>query len=201
MAVSVLVVQLSDCNSMDLGKPLGGSRLMHLSIFMQAEMLFKVYWKSSVNQQSYLRSIKCFSFEQLKRKFLFKCDNVKVDKFFLHHFNCWNVASPLALVDTESACNAGDLGDTGSIPALGISPRGGNDNPLQYSCLENPWTGGWRATVHGATKSQDTTEQLSMHTANKIFGKTSLYRISFISSCFEKQHALFFFVVDFTRLY
>ena len=35
----------------------------------------------------------------------------------------------------ESACNAGD---PGSIPALGRSPRVGNGNPLQYSCLENP---------------------------------------------------------------
>ena len=35
----------------------------------------------------------------------------------------------------ESACNAGDLG---SIPGLGRSPGGGHDNPLQYSCLENP---------------------------------------------------------------
>ena len=26
--------------------------------------------------------------------------------------------------------------DTGLIPGLGRSPRGGNDNPLQYSCLE-----------------------------------------------------------------
>ena len=25
---------------------------------------------------------------------------------------------------------------TGSIPGLGRSPGGGNDNPLQYSCLE-----------------------------------------------------------------
>ena len=37
----------------------------------------------------------------------------------------------------ESACNAGDLG---SIPGLGRSPGVGNGNPLQYSCLENPWT-------------------------------------------------------------
>jgi len=35
----------------------------------------------------------------------------------------------------ESACNAGDLG---LIPGLGRSPGGGNGNPLQYSCLENP---------------------------------------------------------------
>ena len=34
-----------------------------------------------------------------------------------------------------SACNAGD---PGSIPVLGRFPGEGNDNPLQYSCLENP---------------------------------------------------------------
>ena len=38
-------------------------------------------------------------------------------------------------VSKESACNAGDLG---LIPGLGRSPREGNGNPLQYSCLENP---------------------------------------------------------------
>ena len=72
---------------------------------------------------------------------------------------------PPWLSGTESAYSARDTGDTGSIPALGISPRGGNDSPLQYSCLENPRTGAWRATVHGATKSQ-TTEQLSTQAAN-----------------------------------
>ena len=38
-------------------------------------------------------------------------------------------------LDEESACSAGDLG---SIPRLGRSPGGGQGNPLQYSCLENP---------------------------------------------------------------
>ena len=29
----------------------------------------------------------------------------------------------------------------------------GNDNPLQYSCLENPMDrGAWQATVHGVTR-------------------------------------------------
>ena len=41
-------------------------------------------------------------------------------------------------------------GDMGSIPGLGRSPAEGNENPLQYSCLENPMDrGAWRATVHG----------------------------------------------------
>ena len=40
--------------------------------------------------------------------------------------------------------NAGDTGDAGLIPGLGRSPGGGNDNPLQYSCLENPMDrGAW----------------------------------------------------------
>ena len=38
----------------------------------------------------------------------------------------------------ESACNAGDAGDMGSIPGSGRSPGGGRDNSLQYSCLESP---------------------------------------------------------------
>ena len=36
--------------------------------------------------------------------------------------------------------NAGDMRDSGSIPELRKTPGGGNGNPLQYSCLENPWT-------------------------------------------------------------
>ena len=35
------------------------------------------------------------------------------------------------------------------------SPGGGNDNPLQYSSLENPVDReAWRATAHRVTKSQ-----------------------------------------------
>ena len=34
--------------------------------------------------------------------------------------------------------NAGDTRDEGSIPGVGRSPREGNGNPLQYSCLGNP---------------------------------------------------------------
>ena len=34
--------------------------------------------------------------------------------------------------------NAGDIRDMGFIPGSGRSPRVGNDNPLQYSFLENP---------------------------------------------------------------
>ena len=51
--------------------------------------------------------------------------------------------------------NARDLGDAGSIPGLGRSPREGKGNPLQYSCLENPRDrGAWWAVVHGVAKGQ-----------------------------------------------
>ena len=45
-------------------------------------------------------------------------------------------------------------GDTGSVPGLEIPPGGGQDNPLQYSCLGNPMDrGAWWATVHRIAKS------------------------------------------------
>ena len=50
--------------------------------------------------------------------------------------------------------NTGDSRDTGSIPELGRYPRGGNGNPLQYSCLENLMDrGAWKAIVYRVTKS------------------------------------------------
>ena len=66
----------------------------------------------------------------------------------------------------ESTCSTGD---TGLIPELGRSPGGGNGNPLQYSCLENPH--GQRSLVGYSPwrrYKSDTTEWLSTH---GIFGK------------------------------
>ena len=55
-----------------------------------------------------------------------------------------------------------NAGDVGSIPWSGRSPREGNGNLLQYSCLGNPMDrGAWRATVHGVAKSGT---QLCTHT-------------------------------------
>ena len=34
--------------------------------------------------------------------------------------------------------DAGATGDTGLIPGSGTSPGGGNGNPPQYSCRDNP---------------------------------------------------------------
>ena len=52
-----------------------------------------------------------------------------------------------------------NAGDTGSIPEWGSSPKVGNGNPLQYSCLGYPMDrGSWQATVHGVGKASHTTE-------------------------------------------
>ena len=53
---------------------------------------------------------------------------------------------PWWLNGKESACQAGYID---SVPGSGRSPGGGNGNPLQYPCLENPMDREvWWATVH-----------------------------------------------------
>ena len=47
-------------------------------------------------------------------------------------------ASQVVLVVKTPPANAGDVRDLGLIPESGRYPVGGHDNPLQYSCLENP---------------------------------------------------------------
>ena len=52
-----------------------------------------------------------------------------------------------------------DVRDGGSIPGSGRSPGGGDGDPLQYSCLENPIDREvWWATVYAVTKELDMTE-------------------------------------------
>ena len=54
----------------------------------------------------------------------------------------------------QKTTNAGDSGGRGPIPRSGKSPGGGNDNPLQYSFVENSRDrGAWWTTVHGVEKS------------------------------------------------
>jgi len=63
--------------------------------------------------------------------------------------------SQVALVVNKTLINAGNVGDEGSVPGSGRSPRVGNGNPLWHSCLGNPMArGAWQVTVHGVTKSQ-----------------------------------------------
>ena len=76
------------------------------------------------------------------------------------------------------------VGDVDLIPGLERSPGGGNDNPLQYSCLENPMDRrAWWATVHGVTKNQT---ELSTHSCTLSWGKI-LVNCCFTLVCFKLQ--------------
>ena len=58
---------------------------------------------------------------------------------------------PVGSDGKESSYNPGDLG---SVPRLGRSPRVGNGNSFQYSCMENPMDREvWWAAVHEVAKS------------------------------------------------
>ena len=63
------------------------------------------------------------------------CDSVYLQG--LRHWWQLFLCFPGGTVIKNVPANAGDTGDAGSAPELGISPRGGNGNPLQYLCLGN----------------------------------------------------------------
>ena len=84
--------------------------------------------------------------------------------------NSWHIISPqkgLAILITGASfpgasvvknlpANARDVVDVDSIPGSRRSPGGGNGNPLNYSCLENPMEpGGLHLKGH---KELDVTE-------------------------------------------
>ena len=67
--------------------------------------------------------------------------------------------SQVVSVVKNTPANAGDARYVSSIPGLGRSPREGNGNPLQYSCLENPMDRGfWQAVVHKVAAESEMTE-------------------------------------------
>ena len=69
--------------------------------------------------------------------------------------------------------NARDVRDAGLIPGSGRSPGGGDGNPLQYYCLENPLDrGAWWATVQ-SRKELDTTNATE-HTYKHTYIRSSL---------------------------
>ena len=71
-------------------------------------------------------------------------------------------ASQVVLAVKNPPANVGDLRDTDWIPGSGRSPGGGNGNPPQYSCLENPMDRvTWWAMVHRIAKSQTWLKWLS----------------------------------------
>ena len=73
----------------------------------------------------------------------------------------WWKGFPSGSVVKNPPANTGASGDVGLIPGSERSLGGGNGNPLQYSCWDNPMDrGAWWSTVHGVSKSQT---GLSMH--------------------------------------
>ena len=77
----------------------------------------------------------------------------------------YQVGFPDGSVVKNTPTNAGD---TISIPGWGRSPRRGNGNPCQYSCLGNPMDRGvWQATFHGVSKELDKTEYAKYQVPSK----------------------------------
>ena len=81
---------------------------------------------------------------------ILKCIKIKID-----------VGFPGGSVVKNPPSNAVDCG---SIPGSGRSPGEGNDNPLQYSCLEIPLDRGvWWARVQRVSRDLDMTHWLNTH--------------------------------------
>ena len=67
------------------------------------------------------------------------------------------MASQVVLAVKNPLTKAGDVGDVGSIPGSGRSPRGGNGNPLQYFLPgESHGQRSQRTTVYGVTELDTT---------------------------------------------
>ena len=76
----------------------------------------------------------------------------------------------VALEVKNQPASAWDVRDMGSIPGSGRSPGGGDGNPLQYSCLENPMErGDWWVPEHSVAQSQTQLKWLSTHALGKIY--------------------------------
>ena len=79
-------------------------------------------------------------------------DEVELSYLNNKYLNIQSLGFPGGSVIKNLLANARDVG---LIPALGRSPGGGHDSPLQYSCLENLMDrGAWRATAHRVRKNR-----------------------------------------------
>ena len=80
-------------------------------------------------------------------------------------------------VARDPPTSVGKAGDVGSILGSGRSPREGNGNLWQCSCLENPMDrGAWRATYSSwGGEEPDTTEHLSTIAVVRISMSSTIY--------------------------
>ena len=90
-----------------------------------------------------------------------------------------NGAYQVALLVKNPSASARDARDMGSVPGSGRSPGGGNGNPLQSSCLENPmdreaWVG---YSPWGPTELETTKSDLTQWTRIDAELQTIVYRL------------------------
>ena len=68
---------------------------------------------------------------------------------------------------------------------------GGNDNPLQCCCLENPRDGGaWWAAIYGVAQSQTRLKRLSSSSSSSSSGITNIVKHMFSETTITKCHRL-----------
>ena len=77
----------------------------------------------------------------------------------------------------EPACQCRKQRDSDLIPGSGRSLGGGQGNPLQYSCLENPTDrGAWQVVVHRVATSQ--TQRKQVNTTHTHWEAVSTYQLT-----------------------
>ena len=80
----------------------------------------------------------------------------------------------MVLVEKNLPANAGATGDSGLIPESGRSPGRGHDNPLQYSCLENPMDRGTYQATYSLWVTKSRTRLNNQHFRFSLFSGRKL---------------------------
>ena len=97
------------------------------------------------------------------------------------------------LVAKNLLANAGDIRDEGLIPGSVRSPEAANDNPLQYSCLENSIDRRTQqATVHRVTNSRTRSKLLSIkslreHRIYHFWWKSEEQKVAWKKMCGSRE--------------
>ena len=87
--------------------------------------------------------------------------------------------APGGAVAEDLLASAGGTGDTSSVPGSGRSPGGGNSNPLQDSCQDNPVDrGAWWVIDHALDQTGPFTGLLSHSCGYCLFTFNSAYLLN-----------------------
>ena len=91
------------------------------------------------------------------------------------------------------ACRIPWIEEPGGLPSMGSHAciGGGNGNPLQYSCLENPRDGGvWWAAVYGVAQSRWWLKWLRSSSSTSVKQEDVLTMLSlWVQHCFDYFYA------------